>query len=243
MDTAYIYTLSDPRTNEVRYVGKTFGLKQRYSDHVCTTSKINKKTSWVLSLKKSGHLPIMEVIEKLENVESNAWESAEKFWIETLKFYGCRLVNGTSGGDSGKRMSAESIQKRVDATRGRKHTEEHKEKIRIACTLRMTPEEKARLSAKLKGRKTHTEEFKKMMSQLKTGVARGPYINIAREAGRDKWKLDNGIKPERRCVHCKGVIKYNFLKSGIQVPDLHFFTEGIGYIHNKCKKKLHLHNQ
>lgn len=244
MDSAYIYILEDPRTGEIRYVGKAFNLKQRLGDHIGNRYRGTcKNKSWIISLVKSGVAPVIRELEFLQNVEPETWEEAESFWIETLRFYGCKLNNMTTGGDSGKRMSPEAIQKRVAQMKGKNHTEEHKEKIRISCTVRMTPEEKSRLRTKLLGRKMHSEEFKQKMSLLKTGVARPDHVTNAREAGRERWKEETGRRTTRFCVLCNEVIKYNFLKDGTRVPDLHFFTEGIGYIHNKCKKKYHSNNQ
>lgn len=48
MEITYIYTLSDPITGDIRYVGKTTNLKQRYKAH-CNPSnnKHTHKYNWV----------------------------------------------------------------------------------------------------------------------------------------------------------------------------------------------------
>ena len=53
METTYIYTLSDPRNNLVRYVGKTSNPKMRLQNHM--NRKHNERThkrNWIESLKK-----------------------------------------------------------------------------------------------------------------------------------------------------------------------------------------------
>lgn len=48
----YIYTLKDPITNEIRYVGKANDPNKRILDHIkeCKSSNISHKISWIKSL-------------------------------------------------------------------------------------------------------------------------------------------------------------------------------------------------
>lgn len=98
MRTIYIYTLKDPESNNIRYVGKTTNPKNRLNAHI-TRSKNNKYHSarWVKSLLNKGLKPILEVIE--ECADDN-WQEREKFWI---KFYNekCDLTNTLEGGEGG----------------------------------------------------------------------------------------------------------------------------------------------
>jgi hypothetical protein len=97
MKTTYIYTLSDPRTNEVRYVGKTNNPVQRRSAHGVLTREVkSKKKSWIKKLKSLGLKPVFEIIEEVEESE---WKFWEKYWIEQFRVWGFRLTNHTSGGD------------------------------------------------------------------------------------------------------------------------------------------------
>lgn len=97
MKTCYIYTLSDPRNNQVRYVGKTNNPKQRRSAHgVLTREQKSRKKNWVKHLKSLGLKPVFEIIEE---VNIDGWKEAEKFWITQFKAWGFRLLNHTSGGD------------------------------------------------------------------------------------------------------------------------------------------------
>lgn len=42
----YIYKLTDPRNNEVRYIGKTTNIKRRYKQHLYDKRK-SHKSSWM----------------------------------------------------------------------------------------------------------------------------------------------------------------------------------------------------
>ena len=46
MKLTYIYTLSDPRNNMIRYVGKSDKPKTRYSSHICINSEQNHRIAW-----------------------------------------------------------------------------------------------------------------------------------------------------------------------------------------------------
>lgn len=194
-------------------------------------------------MRKDGIKPKMEILEALVNPTQLEWDECEKFWVEILRFYGFKLKNMDSGGNTGKRLCAEMRLKISIRSSLFRHKESSKKLISKAAKSNMTPEAKAHLSKIFKGRKIHSEEFKNKMSVLKTGVARPEHVTVAREAGREKWKEETGRRTTRFCVHCNEVIKYNVLKDGSRVPDLHFFTEGVGYIHNKCKKFILSQNQ
>ena len=58
----YIYTLSHPITNEVRYVGKTINIKRRYKQHLYD-KRTSHKSSWVQSLIKEKLKPTLTIIE------------------------------------------------------------------------------------------------------------------------------------------------------------------------------------
>ena len=119
-----IYTLKDPITNEVRYIGKT---KRKLVDRMYSHTsnyKLKKeksyKNSWIKSLKNKNLKPI---IEELDLVEENNWEFWEQFYINLFKSWGFKLTNMTKGGEgsSGGRGCL-----------GYKHTEEAKKRISIA---------------------------------------------------------------------------------------------------------------
>jgi GIY-YIG catalytic domain/NUMOD3 motif len=192
---AYIYALSDPRTKEIRYVGKTFDLKQRLWQHQHDVKKgLNtKKTGWIKSLLKDGYWPTIEELESFPENEFEQWQEAERFWIETLRFYGFRLTNMDSGGGSGRRASIETRLKIGEHSKRRIHTPETRAKISAACKARMTPEERERLRVKC-SKNRHTEETKRIISESKLGRPRPPHVRAALLAGSLRWKSEHGFK-------------------------------------------------
>lgn len=141
----FIYTLSHPETNEVRYVGKTIkSLNARLRRHISDSEREdNYRTKWIRSLIKRGLKPKIEILECC--LEEN-WQECEKYWIMMLRFLGVRLINATDGGDG---MS------------GHLHNEETKAKIsRSRIGMVFSEETKRKLSLSHIG-KRHTIEAKK----------------------------------------------------------------------------------
>lgn len=154
--TVSIYGLIDPRTNQLRYVGKTKrSTSHRRYEHVCASHLKAKshKNHWIESLLRDGERPESVV---LEEVTESEWEEAESFWIQYMKFIGCNLVNSTSGGDGVHNPSAEIREKIGAASRGKKRTfsEEHRAKLAAANRLRaQNPEWCAAISRRMRGNK------------------------------------------------------------------------------------------
>lgn len=125
-----IYTLTDPITNQVRYVGKTIqSLEIRRNRHIQDSKrKFNHRACWIRGLLKQGKKPIIEL---LEEVSDDVWQECEIFYISYFKFLGFRLTNILDGGNC--KVPMKYISKKLSASgMGRKHTEETKQKIRIA---------------------------------------------------------------------------------------------------------------
>ncbi len=124
----YIYTLSHPVTNEVRYIGKTINIKRRYKQHLYDKRTKSYKCSWIISLRDIGLKPIMNIIE--ECTDEN-WEDRERYWIKQYD----NLTNtkeGGNGGDNYKRyISEEAIEKIRQANLGKILSEDHKNKLSV----------------------------------------------------------------------------------------------------------------
>jgi predicted GIY-YIG superfamily endonuclease len=58
METVFIYTLSDPRDNLIKYVGKTINLKRRFSEHLKESGNY-KKPRWIQKLSKISSVSAM----------------------------------------------------------------------------------------------------------------------------------------------------------------------------------------
>lgn len=99
MKTISIYTLIDPITNEVRYVGKTTNLSKRLNRHINESKKstTSHKKAWIKGLLKNGLKPKLEVIDEI--LENDDWKFWEIYWIEQLRAWGFKLTNETEGGD------------------------------------------------------------------------------------------------------------------------------------------------
>jgi hypothetical protein len=97
MTTVFIYTLTDPFTNLIRYVGKTKNFDQRRKNHLNRFRDTNThKRNWIASVKRKGKMPIMEIVDE---VPESTWHFWEKYWISQFKSWGFDLVNYTEGGD------------------------------------------------------------------------------------------------------------------------------------------------
>lgn len=135
-----IYGLFDPLTKELRYIGYTSNMTRRYWQHYSPESleADTHKNNWLKSLLTQGLKAEMIVLERYQTAEE--LPQAEIRSIAQHRQSGCKLTNGTNGGDGGATWF------------GRSHTKETKDKI----------------SAKAVGR-THTEEAKKKMSEDRKG--------------------------------------------------------------------------
>lgn len=94
----YIYTLSDPKTNIIRYVGKTSNPTERIRKHIEFRDSGKRKThlySWMKSIVLD---PIFEIIDEVDESEWKFWEI---YWISQFKTWGFKLTNLTDGGDGG----------------------------------------------------------------------------------------------------------------------------------------------
>ena len=112
----YIYVLLDPRTNKIRYVGKTVNIKTRFKRHLteAKSSNISYKNNWVRGLINNGLIPIIEIIDMYE---FDDWEWLEIMWLGLLKSWGFNMTNMVEAG--GQPPSWE----------GKTHSQEHKDKL------------------------------------------------------------------------------------------------------------------
>ena len=64
----YIYTLIDPVTDAVMYVGKSKNPKSRYNQHIKKLDKsLTPKKQWLLSLFEKGLKPKLEIVETVKD--------------------------------------------------------------------------------------------------------------------------------------------------------------------------------
>lgn len=130
-----IYVLSDPRTGDVRYVGKTNNLKLRLYGHLLEKGRRTRKHFWIRSLHRQGLKPILEAIEEFPDESGDTlWPDAERYWIAMFRFWGFKLCNHDSGGNSGYRKSDITKARQSAAMTGKRHSAATIKKIRISKT-------------------------------------------------------------------------------------------------------------
>jgi hypothetical protein len=93
----YIYTLSDPITMEIKYVGQTNEPKRRFNDHISSSINENSdlyntyKARWIRKIISNDLMPIIKIVEECENLEQS--NLREKYHIDKFTNEGCRLTN------------------------------------------------------------------------------------------------------------------------------------------------------
>ena len=126
MKTTNIYALIDPRTNEVRYVGKSDNPKRRLYEHCKRTNDSTHKSCWIKGLTSKKLKPIIEVV---DIVPYNEWQFWEQYWVSQMKTWGFNLTNLTNGGEKQKITSEVTKQKLRLINLGKKHSEKTKKKM------------------------------------------------------------------------------------------------------------------
>lgn len=93
-----IYTLADPDTGEVRYIGKTVkSLATRLSAHIHSYKRErNHRVHWIKSIVLSGKKP---AIAYLDNCPWDESQELERYWIQQFTCWGFNLVNSSLGGE------------------------------------------------------------------------------------------------------------------------------------------------
>lgn len=150
----FIYTLTDPRTRVIRYVGKTNKPAIRFAMHLCERRGTHKN-NWLNNLKSLGLRPIMDVIEECT---CETWAERERFWIAHFRQLGYPLTNLDSGGCSGKLLSEETKAKISASNKGKKMSQEAVEKMKASKRANLTPEVRERMRQAQLGKKRTPEQ-------------------------------------------------------------------------------------
>lgn len=117
-----IYGLFDPRTGELGYIGKSESGFDRPRQHRQPSHQKGKthRANWLRKMALEGVIAEFDVIES-GFVSRQELVEAEKFWISYFRFIGCRLRNGTDGGEgASRRQSCEERLKRSQTLKGRR---------------------------------------------------------------------------------------------------------------------------
>lgn len=112
MREAYIYTLSCPLSNEIRYVGQSTDPKTRYRRHISDSKKRkDHKSNWIRSLIIKDLKPILNIIHECN--ENNV-DYYEKYYKKVYD-----LTNSKEGGKTNK-ITQEIKDKIRNTLKGRK---------------------------------------------------------------------------------------------------------------------------
>lgn len=106
-DTVFIYSLHDPETGHLRYVGKAKDLQKRLKGHL-QASEVCHRTNLLKSWKTRGLKPLQFVVAEVPELE---WPKWEIFYIARAKELGFDLVNGNAGGKGGQSPSKDTRDK------------------------------------------------------------------------------------------------------------------------------------
>lgn len=175
----YIYGLIDPRTNQIRYVGKTNNLKQRLFDHTRRSKHKNTyKDKWICSLIDIGLKPLMTILEEC----GDDWAEREIYHISLYE----NLTNLTKGGEGlngyvfteeHKKNISENhhnVSKENNPMFGRTHSDKVKEASRLrSLGKKASDKAKEKMSEKRKGEKNH----KAKLTEKEVILIRELYLN------------------------------------------------------------------
>jgi len=249
----YIYTLSDPFTKEVKYVGKSAkSLKSRLTRHISKSalSKNNYRVNWIKSILKKGQIPIIENLDEFDTDEEAYY--FEQYWINQFKVWGFKLVNSTDGGKGsyGYKHSKESMEKILKCNRA------SAEKRRIHFEIPMTREEQAKYLSKLYSKPVlqyslegdfikewESADFaaKSLKFKSKSTITACFYHTISKTGGGFMWKHkleDNFPKKIAACTphSFRVVVKLKLEDKIYEFPSITEATLKTGLSYHKIKK-------
>jgi hypothetical protein len=224
MSKVFIYSLENPITKEVRYIGKTVQkLEKRLTAHIYESKhRNNHKCNWINKLNKNNNRPIIKL---LDTVSEEDWEFWEMYWIEQFKSWGFNLVNHTSGGE-GYTHSEETKEKIRQANSGKnhyfygkRHKQTSKDKIskslignNYAKGFKHSDETKKKVS---KGNREYyknnpmTDKHKKRISESNRLAKSDPKIKKEISERIKKYCRDNPQKIKRRIMDLAELNKNN----------------------------------
>lgn len=183
--THYIYGLHDPRTGELRYIGKSDDPRRRLANQLLE-KKSTYRCNWVQQLVALGLKPVQVIIDAVP--AGCGWEAIEKAYIAAGREAGHQLTNQRHGGegpppnmstDSRARMRAtwigrkhrpESLEKIGAASRGRKHTDEWRAYMRERMRDREFSDEHRR-NLRLSQQKFNITQVQEIRALLAQGVS------------------------------------------------------------------------
>lgn len=188
MSNVFIYTISDPNTNLVRYVGKTKDPVARFRKHLTEKNK-TLKCQWIKHILKIGAKPTFSIIDECANHE---WEQKEKMYILLFKSVGANLTNQMPGGEGGATM------------KGRKLTKEQSQKITQSKLGKPNPAT-GLYNILNKGYKINRYDLEGNLLEVHPSIR-----HAARTIGRDDRNIQEMVSGSKKVNHVAG---FKFTKS------------------------------
>lgn len=164
INSTFIYTLTDPKTGLVRYVGKSNNPQKRVLRHIreaiTRLDRKDHKNNWVRSLLNENNKPILEIIDE---VPKNDWQQWEIYWHNQLKEWGFELTNDERYlGIGSSELTEIQLQKTIAKNKVKKFSEETRKKMSDAAKLRCSKQtDFSLLSNFWKGKKQTAEHIAK----------------------------------------------------------------------------------
>lgn len=203
----FVYGLVDPRTGEVRYVGKTTRGYTRIRQHFSPAHlkrDATYKSKWIRALQRLGLMPTCTILEDIEDPRD--LDDAERRWIKEGREKGWRLTNLTDGGEGVPGLK-------------NPHTEEWCQKLSVALKGHaVSATTRARLSAANKGR-THTTEARANMSTAQRTL--GKRYGVETRAKMSEAQKGHPVSDETRQRQSESA-----KKRGVAPEHLHKLHEG-----------------
>lgn len=211
--TYQVYSLSDPITGEIRYVGQTARtLRIRLTEHIQDTKRRALHSSkWVKSLLKRGAEPLIELVEVHDTPE--AVDEAEQFFIDYFRSLGFNLTNLTGGGKVTRDVIVTDKMREMARVKNLGKTLSANTRAKISASkvgIKLPPrsaEYRAKISATNKGR-VRTAEVRLKYSQMRGGK---PVVHVATGLRFDTATLAAnyfGLWPQGVSQTCNGRIKH-----------------------------------
>lgn len=88
----YIYSISDPDTSEIRYIGQTIDFQNRCKEHL-TETDIKEKHDWICELLSRNKLPIFTIVDTFYFTTYSENNLREKYHAIEAFENGNRLFN------------------------------------------------------------------------------------------------------------------------------------------------------
>lgn len=165
----YIYALTDS-DGKPFYVGKTNNPSRRRTRHVYDAINLEKNLpvhNKIRKLLREGSE--IDIVVQERGLTEQDVDQREQFWISDYRRRGEKIYNVANGGEGGKGITAEIIEKIRQANIGRVCSEETKRKISIANKGKtFTTQHKDKLS-KARKQRIVTPETRTKTSQTSTG--------------------------------------------------------------------------